>query len=325
MKNSSRIIGTILTLALVTACTPVQNESENSAHSSSVEAQTQSQSNSEIAITRNVSYQGIVQPLGISIYMQGTHRLALLEGKFILLESETVDLNGYVGEQVEVFGDVRPTVEAGGIIMHVVRVSLVEEDTQKSEDDVTPGEEEQESSSSEVSSTKVSSFSSVSSNSSLSSVSSVPQISSQKSESEKMPEIAPLSSEMQSRVELMAKSELTVDQWTQKYCTDHIGFCIPVHRNWWFRSFGTTTSSLWHVEINSEDITALNQGVISIDLLSNSVAEIGVTDGQVRVRGSMVEGYRAWSDNRHFTISAPAMLQDAVAYLTQNLVELPSE
>ncbi|MFA7681711.1 MAG: hypothetical protein WCX61_01640, partial [Candidatus Peribacteraceae bacterium] len=81
--------------------------------SSSIVSSVSSESDLTERETKNVTYQGVVQASGISIYQQGTHRLMMPDGRFILLESTDVDLNGYVGEEVEVTGALRPTVEAG--------------------------------------------------------------------------------------------------------------------------------------------------------------------------------------------------------------------
>ena len=76
--------------------------------------------------TKDVQYTGIVRPAGISIYQEGSHRLLLPDGRFILLESKTADLNGYVNEEVDITGALRPTVEAGGMIMRVETISLLD-------------------------------------------------------------------------------------------------------------------------------------------------------------------------------------------------------
>ncbi len=83
-------------------------------------------SSSDVQETRNVSYQGTVEKQGVSIFMEGTHRLRLADGRFILMESEVVDLGTYIGQKAEVFGAVRPTVEQGGLIMRVERVTSLE-------------------------------------------------------------------------------------------------------------------------------------------------------------------------------------------------------
>ena len=90
-------------------------------------------------------------------------------------------------------------------------------------------------------------------------------------------------------------------------------FCAPVHRNWWFKSFGATTTSLWHVEISSEPLENLGDGPISIDLLTGSFDNL---DQTVQTKGSIAVGYRAWTDNRRFEVSGDASLSDAIRYIT---------
>jgi len=134
------------------------------------------------------------------------------------------------------------------------------------------------------------------------------------------------SPELAARIEQMASESFSADQWTQQYCTAHIGFCIPVHRNWWFKSFGTTTSLLWHVEISSGEIYNLFDGPIRVDLISGTVGGKKAADGQVREEpDGTVIGYRSWTENRHFEISAPPALSEAVKYITQNLEEYVGE
>ena len=120
----------------------------------------------------------------------------------------------------------------------------------------------------------------------------------------------------EARAELMAKDNLDPSNWTQQYCSSHIGFCLKVHKNWWYKSFGTTTSSLWHVELNTEDIQNLGDGPIAINLVSGGA---GSDDGTTKVDGDRVVGYRAWTEDRHFEISGPLMLQAAIEYTTKNL------
>ena len=106
-------------------------------------------------------------------------------------------------------------------------------------------------------------------------------------------------------------------EWTQQYCSTHIGFCIPVHKNWWFKSFGTTTSYLWHVELGPEELQNLGDGPLVVNLLSGALS--GAADTEVKMQGNSAVGYRAWTDNRHFEISAPVELQAAVQHITANL------
>ncbi len=68
---------------------------------------------------------GVIQPLGASIYQQGTHRL-LVDGRLsALLESgsETLNLDDYIGQKVELQGIVRPTAAGGLEIFQVILVT----------------------------------------------------------------------------------------------------------------------------------------------------------------------------------------------------------
>ena len=118
------LIGGTVSLLLV-GCTAEKPATPSPAEETTLEKE---KAPSVMRETKNISYDGIVKPAGISIYQQGTHRLSLPNGKFVLLESETVDLNGYVDEHVRIFGALRPTVEAGGMIMRVERMQLLGDD-----------------------------------------------------------------------------------------------------------------------------------------------------------------------------------------------------
>lgn len=114
----------------------------------------------------------------------------------------------------------------------------------------------------------------------------------------------------------MAKQ--TYDQdglWTQKYCTSHVAFCIPVHKNWYFKSFGATTTNMWHVEFSMADIEALNMGPIFMNLSQGSSASMNAESGQIRTQGSDVVGFLDWRDGTHFEIIADARLKAAVQYM----------
>lgn len=113
----------------------------------------------------------------------------------------------------------------------------------------------------------------------------------------------------------MARDDLNEGNWTQEYCTGHIGFCIPVHRNWWFNSFGATTSALWHVEIGPSEIQNLGDGPLTVKLVSGETT----ANGQVTVSGGAATGIRSWTGGRHFVIQGPAILEGAVRYITEHL------
>lgn len=114
----------------------------------------------------------------------------------------------------------------------------------------------------------------------------------------------------------------TYDQenlWTQKYCTSHIAFCVPVHKNWYFKSFGATTSNLWHIELGMVDIAELGDGAIIINLVSGSSASMQAQDGQIKTQGSDVIGFKDWDDGTHFEIIADARLRAAVSYMLSHI------
>ena len=120
----------------------------------------------------------------------------------------------------------------------------------------------------------------------------------------------------------MARQNLDAANWTQAYCTSHIGFCISIHRNWWFKSFGAAAPSLWHLEVSAAEINTMGDGPLSVDLLPGSVSAQSATDGEVRVSGDQVIGYKEWTENRHFEIRAPSALQAAVTYMVQHLTPM---
>ncbi len=304
--------------------------------------------------TRNVTYEGTIDELGITIYQQGTHRLTLDNGDFILLTSGDpgLDLDAYLDKRVEVRGSSQPTVEAGGTIMTVGVVTLLEDDSSSSSassapmcggiagipcdegmiciddpsDDCDPTQGGADcsgicvtDSSPSPSSSSSSSSSAITSSSAVSSASS-PQ--SPPAASSSSASSAP-SSSSDEQIEAMAEQTYDDDaQWTQEYCTSHIGFCIPVHRNWFYKSFGTTTSFLWHVEFDLAAIENLGDGPLSLNLLSGSTEQ----SGQIVQDGSLVRGRLNWSENRHFEIVGDARLRPAIEYLLSHIEQFsPAE
>lgn len=282
-------------LAFVSACNgSVVTPPENAASSRS-----SASSSDSVRETRNVTYRGTVEPLGATIYMQGTHRLTLGDGRMLLLESSLVDLEDFVSNEVEVFGSLRPTVEAGGIIMRVERIT-----------DLDASSIGTSSTASEVPSSVA--------ESSRGAVASPAAISSKAQSQASSVALLGADAGLDARIAIMASHDLSPSQWTQRYCSDHVGFCVPIHRNWWFRSFGSTTSTLWHVEANSEDFETLGSGPIAIDLVGGDLPN-GAFDASVVTNGSSVVGYRSWTQGRHIAIRADAHLRSAVEYMTQNL------
>ena len=108
--------------------------------------------------------------------------------------------------------------------------------------------------------------------------------------------------------------------WTQKYCTSHVGFCVPAHKNWYFKSFGATTTTKWHVEFSTSDIEELGQGVILFNLVSGSSENAGGVSGSVKSIGDDAVGYLDWRSD-HFEISAHSNLLPAIEYMVKHIVE----
>jgi hypothetical protein len=278
--------------------------------------------------TKNVTYTGIVQPAGISVYNQGTHRLVLPGGKFVLLEGPDLDLNGYVGNEVRIFGASRPTKEAGGMIMRVERIELVtskeledlveeipEIDPEKEDSALEDPVEEPTDVSEDPEEEEVAELPDTEETEEPDAL--VEEVEEQPAE-EEVEEAAEPTTDLLERLEVMARQDYSAGNWTQQYCTPHISFCAPVHRNWWFKSFGATSSTLWHVELSSEPIESLGQGPLVIELIAGS---IGDADGTVDVSGGTAIGYKEWTFGRHFRISADESLKEAVTYITQNITD----
>jgi hypothetical protein len=67
-------------------------------------------------------FQGTVQELGMSIFMQGSHQLLDDKGDRVALlqaASDSVDLGAYLGSKVEVSGSATPSVEGGATFLQV--------------------------------------------------------------------------------------------------------------------------------------------------------------------------------------------------------------
>lgn len=268
-----------------------------------------------------MQFDGIVQQAGISIYMEGSHWLSTDTGETVLLESTTVDLDRYIGARVRVSGVARATVEAGATILIVDSVTVLESPSVSSAPLLEPVEEDiASSSSSEASSPLI-----VASSSSSKPRPPAPKSSSSKAASSKAssstvavaPPPAP-SGSMSEQVAAMAKAVVSASTFTQPFCSRHSGFCVPLHKSWYYNSFGATSSFLWHVEVSSEDVENLGDGVLIINLVQGEL-DASIGDSSVREEGTFVIGYRAWTNGRHFEITAPSELRAAVAFMTENL------
>jgi hypothetical protein len=327
--NSKQHLMIGFALLALTACLPGTTDPTPDTDSSSA---------SSVEETRNVLYRGTLEELGVSIFMQGTHKLTLDDGRSIILESEDIDLDDYLGESVEVFGSVRPTVEAGGMIMRVEAVTSLASSSSTSSsifcggiaafpcpDDMSCIDDPNDScdpnnggadcggicvnTSSESSAPASAAVSSAHVSSSLSSVAQSSSLGTPAADDD-----------ITAKAQIMAKSNMDSSNWTQKYCSTHMSFCMPVHRNWWFNSFGATASALWHLEIGPSEMNNIGEGPITVRLVAGDIASSGMTDGQVLVQADGVVGAKAWTNNRHFEVRAPSNLEAAVRYIIQNIV-----
>lgn len=323
MKRTSLSLIAIVSLSLAACNGSVTDEGSNSSASN-----TDTSTDSSIRETHNVSYQGMVQKAGMSIYMEGTHRLELENGRFVLLESDDFDLDRYVQKKVAVLGSARPTTEGQSTILRVEQITLLQDENDASSDSSSSSSDESSSSSEESSSSSSEERAAVQTSSSVKPVaqavsSAAPVASSvatsSSSSSAAATVSAPVGDDIAAKTAIMTKANLAEGNWTQKYCSTHLGFCFPVHKNWWFKSFGTTSSSLWHVEIGTEEMTELGQGPIIVNLVSGSLASAGATDGNVSAEGEYVVGYAAFNDKSHFEVSAPKALDAAVRYIISHI------
>lgn len=277
--------------------------------------------------TKNVIYRGRLFPLGASIYMEGTHRLELEDGRFVLLESNGLLLDEYVNKDVEVFGSTRATIEGSAIIMHVERVAELSASSEPAVESSSSSVQAVSSAPAAIAATSsappvrpaVSSAKPVAASSAPAAVqSSAPAaIPSAATSSVSSIDVA-----LQARVNTMAKAKMDAANWTQQYCApSHLAFCFPIHKNWWYNSFGATSSSLWHVEMSSEELAQLGDGPIAVVLVSGNAS---VPDGTVSTSDGTSIGIRAWTNNRHIEIRGPAALAQAVAYITAELKPAPT-
>ncbi len=347
MKKFSTLLFVFSTV-LFAACSPASPGSSSTVQtgSGSTSASEAESGSTMVTVTSNVSYVGTVTELGVSAAMQGTHKLLLADGQFILLESTDANLNldTYLGKQVEVRGSVSPTVEGNGGIMRVEEVTILE---------AFSGSEAQTTSSSSKSATifcggiagiacpsgmscvdnpddscdpenggadcgGICVHAMMPASSKTSSASSKASVEPTQSSSLSSAQDA-LSASLEAAIVLMAKQKNDDALWTQKYCTGHSAFCIAAHKNWYFKSFGATTSNLWHVEFGMSPIEDLHTGPIVLNLVTGTSASMNAKDGEIRSEGSDVIGFKDWTGGTHFELIADARLKDAVQIMLRSI------
>lgn len=300
-------IASICLLLTITACststvTPVP-EQEGTVSSMREEVKESSSSIAPKAETRT----GVIKPIGITIYMQGTHKLEQTDSsELLLLESTSVDLNGYVNETVQITGLISSTIEANGLIMNVDSIQLIEISSSSSLADTesfSSAEDQTSTIPTQAQPSSVStSASEIDTNSSTSS------------------EAVSQSSFAKNAINTEVITEFTTydyapANWTQNYCSRLAPFCLKFHKNWWYQSFGATTNELNRLEISNKEVAKIGDGVIIVRLLAGTTS----LNGQVQVASGIVTAYHTLDANRYFIVEGPVELQTAITYLANTI------
>lgn len=315
---------TLLTLSLAAVaagCSPQTNTPTDETSSSSLSSEMAQQ------VEYGVAFQGVVEEAGISIYMQGTHRLTMANGDFVLLESDDIDLDAYLGKEVEAYGDARPSVEGDGTILTVTDMTILSEPASSASSVSSPasstGAVSSSTASSLVASSKAAPVAASVARSSAPRASSVPASSVAKASP--APAASSVSKDaITTRAEAMAAANMAPANWTRMYCPAQRDFCFAIHKNWYYNSFGATPSYLWHVEVSNEPISTLGDGPLAVNLVAGLSADKGGVSGRTQSKGDYVVGYLDWKDGTHFEVTAPAVLQAAVVQITQSIMAAPS-
>lgn len=274
--------------------------------------------------------EGIIQRITVGTYPVGTHALLRDDGSLVaLLLSSSVRLDDYVDSQVRVTGLAEPSSEPGVSLVTVEVVeavsasSSVESSSASSESSSMQSSAEATTSSSVSSSSSVVSSAPVVSSKSSSSVvvsskvSSATVVSSSVSSSTPVAQVS--SSSVDPKLAAMQRSTVGSELFVSQYCTVNGGFCIPMHKKWYFTSFQRQAGTLWHVEIGPQEINALGEGLIVVDLIKGPLPADSADQTAV-VSGNDVLVYKAWKEN-HLVVKAPVTLQSQAEYIAKNVTE----
>ncbi|MEK7218597.1 MAG: hypothetical protein AAB728_03990, partial [Patescibacteria group bacterium] len=223
MRRHLSATGLLASVAILTACGSTFNSSllPSGGESSS------SEEILDLAAPEELTYQGTVETLPVSSVPEATHRLSLGEGLYLFLRSDTVDLNEYLDQEVRVKGVVRATVEGDADLMRVSYAETILAEASSS------SLENGTSSSSDVSSAEDASSVPAPSASSASRSSVRPEAASSASpiavggDTSSVGSRSSATASTEQEIE-MTKASADASLWTQKYCSTHIGFCIPV-------------------------------------------------------------------------------------------------
>lgn len=280
------------------------------------QASSSSSSSSQETLSRftDVSLQGM---LGLQAGSTSVYELRTPGGSTFTLAAGTTNVSDYDGKEVQIAGSLEESLDGSVRLLTVKEITEVVSDVSSSS--------ESSSESSMIASSAMSSVISSAVSSALSSkASSAPKSSAASSAAVSSVAVSSTgagstvqSPEWLARMKKMAKPR-GAETWTQQYCSSHIGVCFPVRSDYWYRSFGAAADTLWHVELNSEDIVNLGDGPLVVDLVSGRL-EGELSDGLVRESDGSVFGYRSWTGNRYFRVSAPSELRASVETITKGI------
>lgn len=293
MKNTLLPISLALLCTGCTLGTPIDDAtipSNSSSTVSSIEVSSSSVTTTEL--------RGMVEPVGITVYQQGTHKITLDSGRIVLLESSTVDLNGYVGTVARLTGVIRATVEADGQIMNVQTIALDDSTSSSSETSSSSSTSSSDSTMSKNSTSSVSLGTSTVQSSTLTSVSSSSSV---------QTSVSSVSSVSDARVQTMLKANLSPENWTQNYCSKQTSVCITVHKNWWYTGFGANATATARIDIGPDEIETIGDGVIVVTVEKGTAS-------------SGAGGYTALKqfDGEFVRVTGPADLKAAIDYIASS-------
>ncbi len=277
---------------------------------------------------KQVQYEGLLQKTGVDSVIGGTHFLVFDGGGLIALTDDGADLDMYVDTRVRV-GGLESISQKGYPIVSVTAVQVIDQELpdlgESSSSSFVSSAVSSAFSSSEAASSSAES-SSLAASSAIASSKPAPASSSRapaSSSARAMSSLPPVVSsssvsgaDSSVKTAAMAKASVSDATFTQSYCSQTAGFCVPVHKNWYYTSFGGQTSARWYVEFGPQAIEAIGDGVINLQLVDGALE---LPDNTVSEGGAGVIGYRAWTGGRHFEIRGPVTLKSAVEYMTKSI------
>lgn len=277
-----------------------------------IEASSSSSSEESLSRYTDVSLEGTIY---LQPGSQSAYELRTPGGSSFALVQGSANFADYNEKDVQVSGSLQESMDGSVRLLTVREITEIVSDSSSSESS-SEAVSSAESSVSSVASSRASSASSQVVSSAKSSASSV-AVSSAAVSSTGEGSTAVHSEEWIARMKKMARPR-GAETWTQQYCSSHVGVCFPVRSDYWYRSFGASTGSAWHVELNSEEIVNLGDGPLIVDLVSGRL-EGELSDGLIREADGNVYGYRSWTGSRYFRVSAPVELRASVEIITKGI------